>query len=167
MKQFKNRKVQIVLGVVLVIVVLLGGYFYLNSKVQTSTEPSDAESQQVVEKLSPDSIGLTITPNASKKAIKFAIAKLAGIKSIEYQLTYEADSTAQEQSEGGEARVQRGITGESKITSHDSYESPSLDLGSCSKNVCRYDTGVKSVDLTLKVIKDDGKTYEVEKTLNF
>ncbi len=166
MKMFKNRTVQISLGVVLVIIVLLGGYFYMNNKVKTGTEPSDAESQQVVEKLSPDAIGLTITANSSKKAVKFAIAKLSGIKSIEYQLTYEADSTAQEQSEGGEARVQRGITGESKITSNDTYESPSLDLGSCSKNICRYDTGVKSVDLTLKVVKDDGKTYEVEKTFN-
>src|SRR5882757_5458568 len=109
MKMFKNRKVQIALGVVVVIVVLLGGYVSMNKKAQ-STEPSDAQSQMVVEKLSPDAIGLTITANASKKAVKFAISKLEGIKSIEYQLTYEADSTAAEQSEGGEARVQRGIT---------------------------------------------------------
>jgi|SRR6185369_7958894 len=166
MKLFKNRKVQIILGVVVVLVVLLGGYAYMNKRAQSNTEPSDEEMQQVVEKLSPDEIGLKVTANPAKKAVKFAIDKLSGIKSIEYQLTYEADSTAAEQSEGGEARVQRGITGESKITSNDTYESPWLDLGSCSKNVCRYDTGVKSVDLTLKVVKDDGKTYEVEKMFN-
>ncbi len=162
---FKNKSVKIVLGVVLVIIVLVGGYFMLAKRSKTTTEPTDQQQQEIVQKLSPDDIGLTISANATNKGVKFAISKLDGIKSIEYQVTYEADSTAAEQSEGGEARVQRGITGEAKLTSSSSYESPWLDLGSCSKNICRYDTGVKSVSLMLKIVKSDGKTYSVEKSL--
>ncbi|HZE87047.1 MAG TPA: hypothetical protein VE090_02455 [Methylomirabilota bacterium] len=164
---FKKRTIQIVVGVVLVVLVAGGGYFYLANKSKAKPQEDQSQSQDIVQKLSPDAIGLTLTSKPDNKSVKFAIAKISGIKSIEYELTYEADSTAQEQSEGGEARVQRGITGQAQINGSDStYESPWLDLGSCSRNVCHYDTGVKSVDLTLKIIKIDGKTYEVEKTLD-
>jgi len=162
---FKNKIVIVVL-VILVIAIALGGYFAMSRKTAKTSDQVDNSLDQIINKLSPDEIGLTMSANDSNKAVKFAIAKLEGITSIEYQVTYEADSTAQEQSEGGEARVQRGITGESKITSSSSYESPWLDLGSCSKNVCRYDTGVSSVELTLKITKSDGKIYEVIKKLD-
>ena len=163
---FKDKKVLIVAGVVVVVVLLVGGYFLIANKSKSKPADDTGITEQVAETLAPDKIGLTMEANSSGKAVRFAISKADGIKSIEYQLTYEADSTAAEQSEGGEARVQRGITGEALIKSGQStYQSEWLDLGSCSKNVCRYDSGVKSVTLTLKVVKDDGKVYQVEKTL--
>lgn len=160
---FKNKALVIALVVVLIGVLAGGGYF-LFGKSKAPVEETE-EAQDVVLKLSPEDVGLSMTPSPDNKKVKFAIDKLSGISSVEYELTYEADSTAAEQSEGGEPRVQRGVTGESTIDSGKSkYESPWLDLGSCSKNVCRYDKGVDSLTLTLKVIKD-GKTYSVEKTL--
>ena len=38
------------------------------------------------------------------------------IKGIEYELVYNANATADELSEGAEAQVQRGITGQENIT---------------------------------------------------
>jgi len=165
MKLFKNKKVVVVFGVVLGLAVLIGGWLFLVNKSNSAAEEDGYIEEQVVEKISPEEIGLTIEANASNKAVKFLIGKADGITSIEYQVTYEADSTAAEQSEGGEPRVQRGITGEAMVKGGASFESEWLDLGSCSKNVCRYDTGVDSVTLTLKIVKDDGKVYEVEQTL--
>jgi hypothetical protein len=165
MNFFKNKTVMIVLGVLIALGVLVGGYFFVASR-SASEEDSDFIDEQVVESMAPEEIGLTMEAKSDKKAVKFLIAKAEGISSIEYQVTYEADSTAAERSEGGEDRVQRGITGEAQIESGDSsYESEWLDLGSCSKNVCRYDTGVSQVMLTLKIVKDDGKVYQVEQTL--
>ncbi len=161
---FKNRKAQIIVGVIFVVLMLFGGYYLIAGKSNSKPKADDSQSQNVVGKLSAEELGLELTAKPDKKAVKFSISKLDDIKSIEYQLQYEADSTAQERGEGGEDRVQRGITGEAKIdTSKSSYESPWLDLGSCSKNVCRYDSGVKSVDLTLKIVKKNGKIYEAEK----
>lgn len=165
MEMFKNRTVQICLGVVLLLAVFVVGYFLIGNKSKSTVEEDPGIQEQVVEKIEPEALGLTLTAKSDGKAVKFAIAQADGIDTIEYQLTYEADSTAQEQSEGGEPRVQRGITGEEKVTGKSTYESPWLDLGSCSKNVCRYDKGVTSVTLTLKVIKNDGKIYEVEQSL--
>lgn len=162
---FKNRTVQIVLGVVLVVALLLGGYFLIASKQQKAV-PQEAEDADVVHTISPESLGLTLEAKPDNKAVKFMLANAADIKTIEYQLIYEADSTAAEQAEGGEARVQRGITGEETLNGKSTYESPWLDLGSCSRNICRYDTGVDSVKLTLKIVKKDGKIYETEKSLD-
>jgi hypothetical protein len=160
---FKNKTLVIVVAVVLVAALAGGGYFLFGKAKSPIQEEQSMD--ETIQKLSPEDIGLTITPDSDGKKVKFAIEKLSGISSVEYELTYEADSTAAEQSEGGEPRVQRGVTGESAIESgKSSYESPWLDLGSCSKNVCRYDKGVKSLTLTLKVVKG-GKTYSVEKVL--
>ncbi len=164
MNWFKKRNNQIITGVV-VVLLLISGFLIFGRKAKTVQQ--DTTQDQTVQKLSAEDLGLIITPKPDKKAIKFSISKASDIKSIEYELTYEADSTAQEISEGGEARVQRGITGDAKIDSgKGSYESEWLDLGSCSKNICRYDTGVKSVSLTLKIVKQDGKVYQSEKSLD-
>jgi len=142
-----------------------GGYFLFAGKSKTVGEPVVQE--EIVGKLTPEEIGLTVTASPDKKKVKFSIEKVGEIKSVEYELSYEADSTAEEQGEGGEPRVQRGITGQEEVKSGDSaYESPWLDLGSCSKNVCRYDKGVSKVDLTLKIVKKDSKTYSADKSLD-
>jgi len=165
-KLFKNKKFLIIAGVVLGLVLLIGGYLLFVNKSNSAPEDDGFLEDQVVETMNPSEIGLTMQAKPDKKAVKFAIEKAAGITSIEYQLVYEADSTAAERSEGGEDRVQRGITGEAEIESGSaSYESEWLDLGSCSKNVCRYDSGVKSITITLKIVKDDGKVYQVEQSL--
>lgn len=160
----KNRNIQIALGVVLLVLVGLGGFYFFANR--SAEEPEEQASETLVKTISPEEIGLTMEATPDKKKIKFSIAKAEGIESIEYEMVYEADSTAQEKSEGGEPRVQRGITGEADVPSGASnYESEELDLGSCSRNVCRYDTGVTQVDMTLKLTKDDGNIYNVEDSL--
>lgn len=155
--------------VLVLLAVLGGGYLLFVHKSPTTDQSNDTASQQDAgpQKLSSGDIGLTFSASSNNKQVKFAISKADGITAIEYQVTYEADSTAQEIAEGGDARVDRGITGDAKITSGNStYESPWLDLGSCSKNICRYDTNVKNLDLVLKITKNDGKVYEVEQKLS-
>jgi hypothetical protein len=160
----KNKNIQIALGVVLLVIVGLGGFFLFANR--GGEAPVEEASETLVKTIKPEEIGLKMEATPDGKKVKFSIAKADGIESIEYELTYEADSTAQEQSEGGEPRVQRGITGEADIESGaSSFESEELDLGSCSRNVCRYDTGVSSVDMTLKLTKSDGNIYNVESSL--
>lgn len=166
MKFLAKRSVQIGIGVFLILILVGGGlFFFLGAKPKPQVNTTVNETQdEVVQKLSPEQLGLTMEASPDNKKVKFGVEKASDIKSMEYQITYEADSTAQEKSEGGDARVQRGITGQADVKGS-KYSSDWLDLGSCSKNVCRYDTGVKSIQLTLKVVKKDGKTFEVEKTL--
>lgn len=158
----KNKNVQMGLIVGVVLAILVGGYFLVASKNQAKKNLIDqTETQDIVHKLTPEELGLSMEANSAGNEVKFIIEKAKDITAIEYQLTYEADSTAQERSEGGESRVERGITGEAEIESGEtSFESEWLVLGSESAGVVRYDKGVKSVELTLKITKKDGKLYE-------
>lgn len=159
-----NKQLQIGIGVVLVIALLVGGYFFIASRSAKQSEKVEVP-KDTVQQLTPKEIGLTIEASANGKQIKFLLAKATGIVSVEYELTYEADSTIQEQADGAEPRVQRGVTGEEELSNDSSYESPWIDLGSCSSGVCKYDNGVESVDLTLKIVKEDGAIYAVQDSL--
>lgn len=162
----KNKNNLIAIGVVVFVIVGLLGYYFLSNN--TKVEPEQKQSSEaVVETIKPEDIGFSIEATPDKKKVKFSITKAQGIKAIEYQITYEADSTAQEKSEGGEPRVQRGITGEVAVPAgKSSFESEDLDLGSCSRNVCRYDTGVNEIEITLKISKSDNKIYDLQDTLS-
>ena len=162
---FANKGVVIAIVVVLVLLLGGGGFYFMSSKNKAPAQEEQADQTDQVLTLSPEEIGLTVDPKSDKKAVKIKIDKASDIKSIEYQVTYEADSTAQEKAEGGDPRVQRGITGQADIKGG-SYESDWLDLGSCSRNVCRYDTGVEKVDVTLKIVKKNGKTFEAQTSLD-
>jgi hypothetical protein len=163
---FKQKSVQIGLGVALIVLLAVGAYFFIASKSKAPEQDEQADTADVVQTLSADQLGLSIVAKPDSKAVKIKIEKAGDIKSIEYQVTYEADSTAQEKAEGGEPRVQRGITGQADVKDSLTYESEWLDLGSCSRNICRYDTGVQKVDVTLKIVKKNGKTYESQKSLD-
>ncbi|MGH7204238.1 MAG: hypothetical protein ACREHC_07380 [Candidatus Levyibacteriota bacterium] len=156
----RNRSVQIALGVIILLVIGVGGYFIVAGSKAKPVEDQTVD-ENLIQTLSPKDIGLTLEPSSDKKKVKFKIAKASDIKSVEYELTYEADSTKQEISDGGDARVQRGITGEANVDGAATYESDYLILGSQSATVVRYDTGVKSVKLTLKVTKSNNKVYQV------
>ncbi len=164
-----------ILAIIIAVVILLsvaGGGYYLFAKKAASTDNSQdmiGTPEQVFPKISKDEIGLSMSATPDKKKVKFAIAKTNGIKSIDYELTYEADASKDGSDEGEDTtgRIQRGVTGTAKsLTTGTPYESQYLDLGSCSKNVCRYDTGVKSVSLVLKITKNDGKIYQANDSIN-
>ena len=164
----KNKILYIVVGVVAIIILASTAFFIFLNKPKAkpaATNYSPADSN--VQTLAADDIGLDLKASADSKKVQITISKLSGIKAVSYELTYEADSTAEEISQGGEARIQRGITGDAKFNAGDtSYNSPWLDLGSCSKNICRYDQGVTSVDLILKITKDNNQVYSTEKKLS-
>lgn len=160
----KNNKVLLV-GVVIVVLLLLGGGFLvLSSKRPTSLPITQDEELQTIEKLSPADIGLSLVPSYGNKRVKVVVSKSEDIKSLAYDISYEADIPASELAAGEQGgQVERGFSDEVTLAGQkSSYESKEFDLGSCSKNVCRYDTGVTEIKILMKVTKMDGKVYQVE-----
>lgn len=165
MDALKNRNIQIALGVVLLVLVGLSGFYFVASK--NAAEPEDTQSSEaVVKTVDPEEIGLSMEATEDNKKVLFKIGKAEGIESIEYELVYEADLPPAERLEGGEDRVTRQVSGEAEVEKgQSSFESEPLDLGSCSRNVCKYDQGVDKVDLTLKITKSDNVTLQVTDSL--
>jgi hypothetical protein len=167
MKALKKHKVPIILGVAALIVVCLVVFFIISSRSAQQSSQNQTSIDNSVQTLSPDAIGLKLEASPDKRKVRFIIAKASDISAIEYELTYDANSTAQERSEGSLARVQRGITGQLNVKQGSgTYTSSWLILGSQSANIVRYDTGVKSVSITLKITKSNNKVYQVQDSLN-
>ncbi len=163
-----NKKIGIIIGVVLVLLLLGGGGYMILGKQAPKQAAITEPGEQSVGTLEPDAIGLKLQLTADKKKISVMVGKTSDIKSIEYEITYDADVPASEKVEGGEDRVSRGFSDQADIKSgQSSYESKEFDLGSCSKNVCRYDTGVTEINILMKVTKRDGKLYQVTDSIKY
>lgn len=173
MSSFLKNKTFIIAIVAVVIVLLLGvgGFMFVNHNLTQGQSDDQTQNLDVdAIKLKPEDIGLKLVASPNKKQVKFIINKTEGITKIEYELSYKANSAGSADSEDGEegapAQINRGVAGDATITSPGKpYESDFLDLGSCSSGTCRYDTGVTSVHLLLKLTKTDGKLYQVEDDL--
>lgn len=163
----RNKKVLITSGLVILIIVLIAGYvMFFNSRSTGNSNLTPTPISINIENIDASEIGLTMKASPDNQKVQFAIAKMSDIKSVSYELTYEADSTEAERSEGAEDKAMRAVIGEAEFESgSDKYASPWLDLGSCSRNVCKYDKGVEKVDLILKITKDNNKVYQAEASL--
>lgn len=130
-------------------------FFPKNSDTVTKSTNSSAN----VKKLSPEDIGLNLTVRPDKKGIVMKITKLAGISSVEYDVSYDAKVN----DEGQDAVVPRGVSGSPiQVKAGDSEISRDLDLGTCSKNVCKYDNVVSDVTFTIRVNYANGEIGGVE-----
>lgn len=148
-----NRNILIAGGVIIVGGLLVG--FLLT---QGKREEKVAVAPQVEEEIgsiSTQDLGLTLVARSDKRAVKFEITKITGIASIDYELSYLAKGD-----------IPRGVIGQIDVKATDKkIASDYLDLGSCSRNVCKYDEGVSSVTLILKITTKDGKILQAEKEL--
>jgi hypothetical protein len=164
-----HKKLLVPIVIVFVIVLIAGGFFFLNRNNKAKTQQTAQEGfiEEDLPKLTPGDIGLSLVARSDSKAIKFIIAKAAGIDKVEMDFNYDADLPASMIAEGGDesGRIGRGGSDEISLKGKARYESKYYDLGSCSSGTCKYDTGVTEVKVVLKVTKTDGKAYQVEDTL--
>lgn len=156
----KNRKLIVIVGLIVLAVVGIG-YYLLSSSKKTANKPQsltqssgEQQIQDIIPTISAEDIGLSLTSAFNNRKVLIQISKTEGLSTVDYQLSYLSKGSV---SRGviGQIQIQRGKQGSQEIV-----------LGTCS-DVCHYDEGVKSVELTLKVTKADGKTYQLIKSLNF
>lgn len=151
---------QLLIVAVVVVLLLAGGatWYVMSQKKQTARPVAEDQTQQVLT-LSPDEIGLTVAFRADNKAMKFNVANADGINSIEYQISYMKTVNGDSVSEG--------LIGTVDMNPGDKTAGIGFrEFGTCSSGVCRYDVVASPITLTLKIIKSDGKTYQVTKTVS-
>jgi len=143
------------------VVLVIGGIFFFKSRsspqpesVTPTTSPSSGFTLPEVKE---GGVEVSLTPRYDNKAVVLKINKIsADVISIEYELSYEA--------KGG---LPRGVLGKIEVKSGQETILREILLGTCSRNVCVYDEGVKKVSLTLKFNKAGGvssgfaKEYEL------
>lgn len=102
----------------------------------------------------------TATPEASlilsddKKTVSFFVNNILGYEKLSYELRYDAFTSA------------KGLLGSDvDISSTDKFEKNSLDLATCSGEICTYDQDVKNFKLIITLTAKDGKETKLEKSL--
>lgn len=144
-----------VILVVVVVLIMLGIRFNMSSK-----------KEEVVEVPTPTAVALpTISENIvveltsknNNRVVKLGIKGLAAdIESIDYELTYMTGSG-----------LPRGVLGKINLKGEKEIIRDDIVLGTCSSGKCAYDTGVTSVDLSLKFNSSNGESSVFQKTYPF
>ncbi len=152
------------LAVVIVIVVIvlgLGGFvLWSRSSGGEAITPQDEESIDV-KQVSPEDIGMTVEFRADGKAVILKLTKLAGIKSIEYEASYDAEET----NEGETIVVPKGAVGSPIDVTGESEIEREVLLGTCSAAVCRYDKVMSDIKFLVKINFENGEVGAAEATL--
>lgn len=151
----KNKTVLFVsLGVLLIVVI--GGAVVIKNLMQSAVTPQEEEEEQTELPPADASIVVELKAAQDRKSVDLNIDNIpVGTESVEYELSY---NTA-----GG---LPKGALG--KITLNGkTQEKRNILLGTCSKNTCTYDQGVKSVKLVLRFNSPSGasqfaKDYSLE-----
>lgn len=141
------KKLMIIL---VVLAIVIGGGIILKKKffspaavVQT---PASTSGSIVLPENQEKGVEVSLVARSDKRAVTLKISKIQSeTVSVEYELSYETGSG-----------LPRGVLGKVDLKGADSLSREIL-LGSCSKNVCVYDEGVKKISLTLKFNKSSGQ----------
>lgn len=150
----QNKQKRLIIGVVVLLAIGAGYYFFLTPKSQPVVKPPEIK-DEVVPTIAPSDIGLTLIARDDKKAVKFAVAKASDIDSIDYEITYLAKGD-----------IPRGAIGTVKVSGKGSVESNYIDLGTCSSGKCKYDEDIHNLKLLLKITKTDGKISSAQTSLD-
>lgn len=153
-----NRKVVIAAGIVLLLVIF-GIIIFIAPRFlnQSTTQQAVAQPTEVpILTLSPEAIGLSLTEDAAGQNAIIEVSDTQGITAISFELDYTGKPSA------GMEAVPRGAVGDLVLTKSPVIKK--IPFGTCS-DVCHYDSDISGVKVILKVTKDDGKIYQVTKTL--
>lgn len=162
----KNLKIILIAIIVFVILASsIAGYFILikgKNKIKIPVETSEEETQNVKE-ISAEDIGLSLNLRADEKAVIMKITNLSGIASFEYEMEYMAEVVES----GKTVEVPRGVVSSPVVVkSGEKQISKEILLGTCSKNVCKYDKVVSEIKLVMKVEFENGEIGSVEEIVS-
>lgn len=149
------KKISIILGAVIIIaVIVLVGWKFKSSSVTNVTQ--DVPTPTVAFPTVSDDIKVALLPKDGNKAVLLTVEGIpADVDNVEYELTYQTG-----------AGLPRGVLGKIKTDGSGSIRRDDIVLGTCSSGHCAYDSGVTSLDLSLKFNSGDSskvfhKTYSL------
>lgn len=148
-----NKKV--IFGVILVVLVVLGVIGALSFKsLFTKQAPEEVPTPTVALPTVTESVKVTLTARNDNRIVDIKISGIpADTDTVEYELTYITG-----------AGLPRGVLGKISVNGQSSITRNDIDLGTCSRGKCVYDTGVTSINLSLKFNSTNGNSSVFQKT---
>lgn len=126
--------------IIIVLAILLVSLLIFKAKRGREIEVSPTPTPTIALPPVGEEVEVSLTPRYDKKAVILKISQIPPeTTSIDYELSYET-------SEG----LPRGVLGTLHLKEGEGSVEREIVLGTCSRNVCVYDTGVEKVNLVLK-----------------
>jgi len=153
------KKTTILIIIILIVMLIAGGFIFsktLSNKGPKAT-PTPTPKENIIETIPNDSLNIKLEPRYDKKAVTIITEGLLekGFKEFEYEISYDTE----------DGLTQGSFSREPITITNNPFEREIL-LGTCSKNVCKYDKGVKNIKLTFRLKDNGGKTKIWEKEFN-
>lgn len=150
------KKEYLIIGISLLALIVIGLFLFKNNRNNgPKATPTPTPEEKTIEKLPADSLDVTLTPRADNRAITIVIngLKEKGYTQFEYELTYDAQST-----EDPSQTISQGSGSTEPIKVTDESFKREILFGTCSKNICKYDIGVKNIKFVIRLTDSEGKT---------
>lgn len=130
----------------IILIILIFSFFLVSKNVEAKILPQAAKSgKPIVTKKAGTGISVSPKLRGDRRALIVNFANLQNAKSVSYALTYRTS----EQEEGALGSLNLGS----------SSTSVELLFGTCSKNVCRYHTGINNMKLEVSYTSKTGGKY--------
>ncbi|MCL5783792.1 MAG: hypothetical protein M1142_00340 [Patescibacteria group bacterium] len=140
---FTKHRLNFIL-IVGIIFFIAGGFFayqkFFNKQV---TQAADSDVQETDLAFDPERAYALLSPRRDGNAAVLDLKRTASYQQISYELTY--------MSEG----IDRGVMGKIDTNQKRGEYQQEILFGTCSKNICKYDTGVENGTLTLHIKRDN------------
>jgi len=138
-----NKQIISIVAVVLVVLAAVGGFIFFKSKNKTgAASPTPTPVPQIINVPIEERPFITLTPRDDGKSITMTINRYGAAKKVEYELAYDSMG------------IPRGVIGDTNLSGSEFFKE--LLLGTCSRNVCRYDEGISKGEITLTFREDAG-----------
>ncbi|MFZ5845114.1 MAG: hypothetical protein ACOY0S_01455 [Patescibacteria group bacterium] len=141
----------------LLAVFLVGGSFLIYRAVVAPQAPPQTAQEEPVESLPPADTSVIVEASKSRSKDNTVVLSVKGLASkyasVAYELTYESQGLI------------KGVNSGSRpidVSGKDSFERE-VYLGTCSRNVCKPDLGVKKVSVALEFTDTAGKRSQFSK----
>lgn len=134
---------------VLILLTVLFSVFLFTKEAQAKTLPQAAkEGKQTAVVKNSVNAGISVSPKlrADRRALIVNFGSLQNASSVSYALTYKT------------SQQEEGAIGTLNLNKASSQTSELL-FGTCSKNVCRYHTGISNMRLEVSYTSKSGKKY--------
>jgi hypothetical protein len=155
-------RTKILIGVIVLLFIAgSAGSFYLYQKFINTPEEVVAGSDEIIEDikdLRPEDIGLSLSLTSDKRNVVITANRLSGVLSLEYEMEYMAEMEV----EGQKGTAPRGASGAPIEVNGKNEISKKILLGTCSRNVCKYDKVIGDIKVIIKVVYENGEVGKVE-----
>jgi len=139
-----KKRLTIIL-IIVAVLLIVGGIFLIKGRNKDQNADENQQDQKkTLETPLEDRPYVALIPRADGKEFTLEISRIKNAKTIEYELVYESQG------------LSRGVIGSVELSSGETEVSRKLLLGTCSRDVCKYDEGVEQGSLTLRFRGTEG-----------